>query len=139
MAGARFDRAAATALSLYALLFVQACEVLSDIRALQTLGKAIEREFKADKVSLNLDNTHLDVVLVNSPLADVPQDEQRLVARRVAEYVRDQYSDYPALETIRVEFTWAFEFAFARVERSTSYPFETAELRKATEHADSLP
>lgn len=90
---------ARTAIVLLTLAAVVACADLKDIFALQ---RGLSREFPAQGINVHLNNrTHLTVTFSAGRL---PEGELAPFARRVGEYVRDNYPGYRRLETIRVGF-----------------------------------
>ena len=77
----------------------------ADLRDIMTLQQGLAREFNQSAIGVNVNNSvSLTVTFSNSPAADLPDAERAAFARRVAEYVRDHYPHYSALQTINVGF-----------------------------------
>jgi hypothetical protein len=70
-----------------------------------TLQQELAREFETSAITVNInDGTYLTIMFSNSPTAELPDSDQAAFARRVAEYVRDQYPRYDSLKTIAIGF-----------------------------------
>ena len=69
-----------------------------------SLAWSIYREFDAPSVQISVNDRYLMVVFPSSPLADRPEVERRAHALRVAEYVRDHYPRYGALNDVSVAY-----------------------------------
>jgi hypothetical protein len=77
------------------------------------------------------DQRVLRVTFLSSPFAERGDAERRVTARKVAEYVRDHYPRYKALDKVRVGFQTKKETAADTLYQATaaaSYTFTRAEL-----------
>jgi hypothetical protein len=89
-------------------------------------------------VSVNLDNrTHLRVTFTNSKLDVLPAADRAAAARAAAEFVRDHYRGYAALQDISVSFartSGAGPVTYTRKE--SPYTFTTAQLGSPHDSTD---
>jgi hypothetical protein len=74
------------------------------------------------------DSTHLQVVFFDSPFADRPEPERAGTARKVAEYVRDHYPRYKALDKVTVAFMTRKEGEAGGKQAAARHTFSRAEL-----------
>lgn len=74
------------------------------------------------------DSTHLRVSFFSSPFAERPDSARAGTARKVAEYVRDHYPRYKALDKVTVEFMSAKETRAGAKNAAARYPFSHAAL-----------
>jgi hypothetical protein len=114
------------------LLLLAACEALSDLNALR-LG--LQKEFES-AVSVNLTNDrYLAVVFENSEAANLAETERAAFARRVADYVRDNYSSFQQLEEVSVGFRSTRRIGPVGTQKSSApYVFKRDELAEKSQN-----
>ena len=76
----------------------------------------------------NADSTHLRVAFPTSPFAELADSARAGTARKVAEYVRDHFPRYKALDKVTVEFMTRKETEAGGKNVAARYPFARAEL-----------
>jgi hypothetical protein len=75
------------------------------------------------------DATALQVLFLASPFAERGDAERQATARKVAEYVRDHYPQYKALDKVIIEFPTKKELAAGKPSHIAGrYTFTTVEL-----------
>ena len=74
------------------------------------------------------DSTRLRVSFFDSPFAERPDSARAGTARKVAEYVRDHYPRYKALDKVTVEFMTKKETYAGGKNVAARYPFSRVEL-----------
>ena len=101
-----------------------------ELKDLFTLQQGLAVAFNAPAVSVNINNrSHLTVTFTNSKVAELPDSERAIVARQVAEYVRDHYRAYATLEDISVGFSRASAVGpVSYTANQIPYSFTTADL-----------
>lgn len=77
---------------------------------------------------MTADSTHLRDSFFNSPLAERPDSARAGTARKVAEYVRDRYPRYKALDKVTVGFMSAKETRPGAKNVAARYRFSHLEL-----------
>lgn len=109
------------------MLLAVAC---ADLSAMLSLRQGLATRFNEPGISINLSNhTALSVMFVNSKLASLPDSDRAVMARQVAEYVRDHYRGYASLISIAVGFEQAGRVGvFSYTMRKSPYSFSTVEL-----------
>jgi hypothetical protein len=79
--------------------------------------------------SATADATALEVTFLESPFADHADAERRVEARKVAEYVRDNYPQYKTLNKVIIAFPTKKELAAEKLsDIAARYTFTRAEL-----------
>jgi len=120
----RISRLAVPLFALIAVLLATGCR---DIADLMRLSAGLNKDFGQTKVNLT-NGTHLSVTLTNPSPAAVSNEQQ--TARRVAEYVRDHYPKYGALEDVTVVLETHRQYGPVGYTRGTgSYTFARADLK----------
>jgi hypothetical protein len=76
------------------------CEMMRD---LGQLSSGLARAFPGGTVNVNINNDALAVTFLNLPLSET-EEQREVLARRVAEHVRDHYDKYDDLSSISVRF-----------------------------------
>lgn len=112
-------------------LGVLGCELLVDLQSFRT---GLAREFQEPAVHVHHgtsgSGTVLTITFPNSRAGDLPRAEQAGFARRVAEYARDHYSRFEALDAVVVQFSRVRQTGPVTVtEARGSYRFTPAQLR----------
>lgn len=108
-------------------LSVAACGGFGDMIALQ---RGLAHEFGTDAIGINVSNNSvLTVTFANTPAATLPDSDRAAFARRVAEYVRDHYPEYPTLAEINVGFSQVHSAGIVTVTNTNvPYTFPTKAL-----------
>jgi hypothetical protein len=119
----RISRLAVPLFALTAVLLAAGC---GDFTDLVQLSSGLKKDF--GQASVNLTNgSHLTVTFTNPPPAAASSEAQ--TARRVAEYVRDHYRKYGALEDVTVAFETHRQYGPVGYTRGNgSYTFTRADL-----------
>ena len=109
------------------LLAAVGCANLSALTALQ---RGLAERFREPGISIHLNNhEYLTVLFVNSKVASLPDSDRAVLAREVAEYVRDHYRGYSSLSTVAVGFQQALRVGmFSYSSTNRPYSFSTAGL-----------
>lgn len=109
------------------LLAAVGCANLSALTALQ---RGLAERFREPGISVHLNNhEYLTVLFVNSKVAALPDSDRAVLAREVAEYVRDHYRGYSSLSTVAVGFQQALRVGmFSYSSTNRPYSFSTAGL-----------
>jgi hypothetical protein len=80
------------------------CEGLSRLGELRRLQQSIAREFDTPGTTVTISNgRHMTVVLDNSPAMSGAPEVREILARSVAEHVRDNYAGYGRLDSITIQ------------------------------------
>lgn len=114
-------------LRLSLLALVLALGACMETRALED---ALSKQYGEAVVGFaNEDRTALEVTFLASPFVGRPDADRRMTARKAAEYVRDHYQRYKALDKVMVRFTSRKEFlAVSPKDIAASYTFTRADL-----------
>lgn len=138
-------RGPGAALGLTAVLLVAAGVGCGDLKDLFVLQQGLAGEFHSSTINVNLSSTRLTVIFQNSRVADLPEADRAMVARRVAEYVRGHYPAEKRLESIDVGFTSVrggggfsistsnVPYRFAASDLGAAQPAEDTRVSKATQ------
>ena len=101
----------------------------ADLKGILSLQRGLAREFQTSAVGVNLHNSaYLTVTFSNAPIAEQPEHEQAMFARRVAEYVRDHYAHYERLQSIQVGFASVEGVGITFTRTRVPYRFTPSEL-----------
>lgn len=102
----------------------------ANLSALTALQRGLAERFREPGISVHLNNQeYLTVLFVNSKVASLPDSDRAVLARAVAEYVRDHYRGYASLSTVAVGFQQALRVGmFSYSSTNRPYSFSTAEL-----------
>jgi len=110
----------------------------ADLRDIMSLQQGLSKEFPNNAIGVNVNNeAYLTVTFTNSPAAQLPDSEQALLARHVAEFVRDHYAEYARLQEINVGFstvTGSGSFHFTRT--NVPYHFTPKDLASPSPDAE---
>jgi hypothetical protein len=102
----------------------------ADLAALTALQRGLAQRFKEPAISIHISNhEYLTVLFVNSKVASLPDSARAVLAREVAEYVRDHYRGYASLSTVAVGFQQSLRVGmFSYRSTNRPYSFSTAGL-----------
>lgn len=102
----------------------------ANLSALTALQRGLAERFREPGISVHLNNQeYLTVLFVNSKVASLPDSDRAVLARAVAEYVRDHYRGYASLSTVAVGFQQALRVGmFSYSSTNRPYSFSTAGL-----------
>lgn len=93
------------------------------------LADALGKDYGPAVVTFaSTDSTHLQVVFFDSPFAERSDADRQGTARKIAEYVRDHYPRYKALDKVTVEFMTKKESEGGGKHVAARHTFARAEL-----------
>ena len=131
---------------LFPVLLAAVLVALAACRAIRGMGRTMSdllhlqselaAAFNDPNISVNATNSVLTIVFVNSSLQSDSTAKRVELARRVAEYVRDHYAEYPELTRVSVGFQSRVEVGgFTAQQTSVPYTFTTEQLGPGVQHS----
>lgn len=118
--------------------FLTGCEkgskVFEGAKKLEVLYQGMAAEFRTEGIYLNLVNDEVLIVTFrDTPFNGGTPEERSRTARRAAEYVRDHYPSYDALEEVRVVYASHRQVGLVQVRQSDApLRFTRSELGPAS-------
>ena len=98
--------------------------------AMFDLQKEITEEFKIGTPAIEISNgKHLKIGFTNADIGESSRADLKELARRIAEFARDNYRDYDDIETVSVSFQGSSQYGPVNVTKTKGhFSFQKSEL-----------